>query len=95
MSTQIYAPDYLRNQKDTQLHSIADMIEEQVKKIQKLQTIVDFYSAGPRVQCVVQMYAELDPSARKKIDNLMAALLDIKNHNVNIQPNTKGDEGKE
>jgi hypothetical protein len=32
----MYAPDYLRNQKDKQLHDIADMIELQIDKIQKL-----------------------------------------------------------
>jgi len=33
---QIYAPSYLRMQKDTQLHSIADMIEVNIEKIQTL-----------------------------------------------------------
>lgn len=33
---EIYAPDYLRGQKDKQLHGIAEMIERQVEKIQRL-----------------------------------------------------------
>lgn len=32
----IYAPEYLRLQKDTQLHGIADMIETQIKTMQYL-----------------------------------------------------------
>lgn len=32
---QIYAPDYLRAQKDPQLHLIADMIEKQTESLTK------------------------------------------------------------
>jgi len=34
--SEIYAPDYLRKQSDTQLHSIADMIEKQMETMSKL-----------------------------------------------------------
>lgn len=36
MSASIYAPDYLRQQKDTQLHLIADLCEENTKRIHQL-----------------------------------------------------------
>jgi regulator of replication initiation timing len=38
MSAQLYAPDYLRAQKDTQLHSIAEMIESQAETMHSLRT---------------------------------------------------------
>ena len=36
MSAEIHAPSYLRNQTDTQLHLIADMIDAQCERIQNL-----------------------------------------------------------
>ena len=36
MTASMYAPDYLRNQKDPNLHNIADMIEQQVKDLAQL-----------------------------------------------------------
>lgn len=40
--SEIYAPDYLRNQKDKQLHAIADLIEKQIEKIKKLHLELEF-----------------------------------------------------
>lgn len=37
MSEQLYAPEYLRSQKDKQLHFIADMIERQIEGESKLE----------------------------------------------------------
>lgn len=42
---QLYAPDYLRGQKDPQLHFIAKMIEEQIFTIQKVRIERDTASA--------------------------------------------------
>lgn len=43
----------------------------------RLQTVIDFYDAPPHVQYTVQLYAQLAPSDREKIDGLMSALLNI------------------
>jgi hypothetical protein len=38
---EMYAPNYLRAQKDTQLHLIADMIEKQMQTIHNLRQQLD------------------------------------------------------
>ena len=37
-SEQMYAPDYLRQQEDKNMHNIADMVEENIERYEKLQT---------------------------------------------------------
>lgn len=42
-----------------------------------LQTRIDFVNADPRVQYTVRLYGELAPDDRRKIDELMRALMAI------------------
>lgn len=65
--------------------NLIGLIDERDKKIERLQTIIDFYNADPRTQFVVKLYSELSAGERKKIDNLMEALLDIKRSMKNFE----------
>lgn len=64
MQGSMYAPDYLRAQKDEQLHPIADLIEHQIDKIKELERSCD-------------QWQKLAKDNRKEIGELEQRLADI------------------
>ncbi len=64
---QIYAPDYLRGQSDKQLHYIADMIEDQIRRLKDVVSVGEHYEAIKRITSVTQ--AEIGEAYHKGLND--------------------------
>lgn len=76
----IYAPDYLRQQNDPQLHLIADMIEKQIDDIQRLKSWDHFKNTLQ----VMQDFVDLDDNGKHAILLMMDGLLYRKSQELNL-----------